>query len=120
MMAPQHALTGAVAWSVVVATQQLSATVLLAGYVVCAGAALWPDIDHPGSTVSRCLGFGTGALSWVICKLTGGHRRGTHSLFGVAVFTGCVWLSVEMRPEWYGIVPTALMLFITLTALCKL
>jgi membrane-bound metal-dependent hydrolase YbcI (DUF457 family) len=53
---------------------------LVAGTVVCAGAAMLPDLDHPNATVARSLGPITAVLSKVVSKLAGGHRMGTHSL----------------------------------------
>lgn len=58
----------------------LSVNELVAGTVVCAGAAMLPDLDHPNATVARSLGPVTGVLSKVIATLAGGHRMGTHSL----------------------------------------
>ncbi len=54
---------------------------------VCAGAAVLPDIDHPASTVARCLGPLTGLLARIVVIVSGGHRRGTHSAVGAALFT---------------------------------
>lgn len=50
------------------------------------GAALLPDIDHAGATVAKSLGPVTGALSSAANALFGGHRKGTHSLLGWALF----------------------------------
>ena len=57
------------------------------GGVVSAAFALLPDIDEPGSTVSRKLGPLSRAVSKATNKLAGGHRQATHCLlFVVAVF----------------------------------
>lgn len=61
----------------------LSGPELICGAVVCAGAAMLPDIDHPQATVARSLGPVTGFLSRVVSKLAGGHRNGTHSLLAL-------------------------------------
>jgi membrane-bound metal-dependent hydrolase YbcI (DUF457 family) len=66
---------------------------LIAGTVVCAGAAMLPDIDHPNATVAHSLGIVTAAISKVVSKLAGGHRMGTHSIpfalgLGVATTLG--------------------------------
>jgi membrane-bound metal-dependent hydrolase YbcI (DUF457 family) len=47
---------------------------------LAAGGALLPDLDQPGSTISRSLGPVTEALAHVVHRLSGGHRRGTHAL----------------------------------------
>ena len=65
MMGGHHAISGTAAWmalagSATVCGHQaglglwdLSSEQVLAGAVVATGAALLPDIDHPGATVSR-------------------------------------------------------------------
>src|SRR4051812_7390341 len=64
-----------------------SAVGLAVGAVAAAGAALLPDLDYPSSTVARALGPLSRALARVVAVVSGGHRQGTHSLVGVAVFT---------------------------------
>ncbi|GAB3456566.1 metal-dependent hydrolase [Streptomonospora sediminis] len=60
MMAPSHAATGLLAGVLTTAAMAPVMAVgpmeLLAGAAVGAGAALLPDIDHPGSTVARSHG----------------------------------------------------------------
>jgi len=60
---------------------------LATGIALSAGAGLLPDIDHPDSSVALSFGFLTNGFSWLVEKLSGGHRHGTHALIGVAVFT---------------------------------
>lgn len=69
MLGRAHALSGVTGWLSLCAgaaalghTAQPSTVVV--GAAVAAGAALGPDIDHPGSTVSRSLGPWTKAASW--------------------------------------------------------
>jgi membrane-bound metal-dependent hydrolase YbcI (DUF457 family) len=68
-MAPSHAATGAAAGVAgTLATAPLSGMeagpwVLATGALIGAGAALLPDIDHPGSTATRSQGPVTGLLS---------------------------------------------------------
>src|SRR5215472_18774914 len=66
---------------------------ILAG--LTAGAAVMPDIDHPGSSLAHCFGFLTGAVAWLIGLISGGHRHLTHSLLGIAGFTALAWLAVS-------------------------
>ena len=56
-----------------------------AGVLLTAGAGTLPDIDHPDSTISREFGFLTQAFAWLVDRLSGGHRHGTHSFVGIAV-----------------------------------
>lgn len=68
---------------------------LAAGAIVVAGFALLPDIDEPGSTVSRRFGPVSRAVSKVTNKLAGGHRAATHSLLFVGAVFGAMWLAAK-------------------------
>jgi membrane-bound metal-dependent hydrolase YbcI (DUF457 family) len=58
----------------------------LAAFAVCAaGAALINDLDHPDSTIARTFGPLTVALAHAVRWASGGHRRGTHCLLGIAL-----------------------------------
>jgi membrane-bound metal-dependent hydrolase YbcI (DUF457 family) len=92
MMARSHALSGAAGWLAVApklaeATgHPLSPGALAASTVVCAGAALLPDLDHEHGVLSHALGPVTHVLTEVVARVSGGHRHATHSLaFGAAM-----------------------------------
>jgi membrane-bound metal-dependent hydrolase YbcI (DUF457 family) len=87
MMGRDHALSGAVAFAALAAPLHVREAYLAAGVVLTAGAGVLPDIDHPDSTISRSFGFLTEWFAWLVDRLSGGHRHGTHSLIGIAVFT---------------------------------
>src|ERR1022692_2944317 len=87
MLGRDHALTGAFVFAALGPTLHVTGAHLAAGVALTAGAGVLPDIDHPDSTISRSFGFLTEAFAWLVDRLSGGHRRGTHSLFGIAVFT---------------------------------
>lgn len=109
MMGPSHAACGAAAWVALTADYTITlagAAVpvgfgllpvgdagVLTGALICAGAALLPDIDHSGGTVSRSLPPFSRWLARLVVGLAGGHRRGTHSLIGLGVFVLLAWLS---------------------------
>lgn len=98
-----HALSGAVtgsAASIYVLHLPLPQAALLAG--LTAGAAVLPDIDHPDSTLAHSFGFLTHAFAWLVGRISGGHRHGTHTLIGVAVFTALAWLAVTYRHDTAG------------------
>jgi membrane-bound metal-dependent hydrolase YbcI (DUF457 family) len=98
-----HALSGAVtgaATGLYVLHLPLTGTVALAG--LTAGAAVLPDIDHPDATLAHCFGFLTKMFAWLVGKIAGGHRKGTHSVLGIAVFTGLAWLAVAYRADTAG------------------
>jgi membrane-bound metal-dependent hydrolase YbcI (DUF457 family) len=91
MMGRDHALSGAVAFAALAPELHVTAAHLAAGVVLAAGAGVLPDIDHPDSTISRSFGFLTEWFAWVVDRISGGHRHGTHSLIGIAVFTAGAW-----------------------------
>ncbi|GGK72652.1 membrane protein [Sphaerisporangium melleum] len=108
MMGHTHALSGAAAWLLVapglvalpgvtalreipvlgglagdltpIVANALSPAELVAGAVVCAGAAMLPDLDHPHATIAQTFGPATWVLSKAVNWLSGGHRHMTHSL----------------------------------------
>lgn len=91
MMGHSHAASGAVLGLAAVPLlaelgAPTSARQLVSFVIVCAVAALWPDVDCQGSTISRAV-F---PVPWpwlrgwvwhaVVIPLTGGHRHRTHTL----------------------------------------
>lgn len=108
-MGPSHAACGAAAWVALTADYTVNLVDLsipigfgvlsvgnagvVTGALICAGAALLPDLDHPGGTVARSLPPLSGWLSRIVVKVAGGHRRATHSLLGLAVFTALAWVT---------------------------
>jgi LexA-binding, inner membrane-associated putative hydrolase len=68
----------------------------LAGHPV-RGAAVLPDIDHPDGSVAYSFGFVTEGFAWLIEHVSGGHRHGTHSLAGIAAFTGAAYVAEHYR-----------------------
>lgn len=88
MLGRDHALSGALAFAAVAPLIHVTGMHLAAGVMLTAGAGVLPDIDEPGSTIARTFGFFTGAFAWIVHRLSGGHRKGTHSFIGVALLTG--------------------------------
>ncbi|MEU4544394.1 metal-dependent hydrolase [Nonomuraea dietziae] len=114
MMGHTHALTGAAAWlglapvfaalplvnessrfiETGIMAGALTPAELIAGALVCAGAAMLPDLDHPSATIAQTFGPVTWLLSKVVSWLSGGHRGATHSLaFAVAAGFGAHYLA---------------------------
>lgn len=100
MMGPAHSLSGAAAWLGVGAAataldHPMPWPVLVAGALICAGAALAPDLDQKSATISRAFGPLSRILCAVIDRLatavyngtrgkgerrrSGGHRTLTHT-----------------------------------------
>lgn len=106
MLGKGHCLSAVATWlagcAAVDAVHPLGAGPVVAGTVIAAGFALVPDLDHPGSTVTRTLGPLTRLLSYGVasgsaaarkascrCCVTdrsGCHRTATHTAaFAVAL-----------------------------------
>lgn len=116
MMGPAHSLSGAAAWlgvgaAAVAAGHPMPWPVLVVGALICAGAALAPDLDHKSATISRAFGPISRGLCEIIDKLsaavykatrkkgdprrTGGHRTLTHTwLWALLIGTGTSLLAV--------------------------
>ncbi|MFD6099700.1 metal-dependent hydrolase [Nocardiopsis flavescens] len=112
MMGHSHALSGVVGWMAVVPLVQgtqflgldfnLGPSEIIAGSLVCAGAALLPDVDHKSATVTKTYGKVTEMLSDMLSFLFGGHRMGTHSFFfavlmGVLVQLLALWSELAVQ-----------------------
>jgi membrane-bound metal-dependent hydrolase YbcI (DUF457 family) len=103
MLGHTHALSGAVtgvAAGTLVMHLPATRLAMFTGLVIA--YALAPDLDHCGTTEARSFGFITEALAWVVEKLSGGHRHGTHSVAGIAAFTAVAWLACLFRDTWPG------------------
>jgi membrane-bound metal-dependent hydrolase YbcI (DUF457 family) len=109
MMARSHALIGAAGWlaaapSVASVTgHYLDGPTLAAGTLICAGAALLPDLDHPSGLMADTLGPVTHLLARRVARVAGGHRQATHSLLlGLAAGAG-TWALVRWVPGWLAL-----------------
>jgi len=124
MLGHDHALSGALAFAFVAPLLPVSGTQLAVAAALTAGAGILPDLDEPGSTIARTFGFLTGGFAWIVHQLSGGHRKGTHSLLGVALMTLlALWAGSWQRsapaqhPEvWWHLVPAGLILALLFSA----
>lgn len=117
MMGRTHALSGVVAGAA--AGQfiwHLNLPHLTVGAAIAAGAAVLPDIDHPDASCARSFGFVSEAFAWLIEHLSGGHRHGTHSLVGVAAFTGGAYAAEHYRYTLAGKIGLGLLLVLVLAS----
>ena len=55
------------------------------GTVVCAGAGLLPDLDHPSASPAQAFGPISKTAARAIARISGGHRHATHSLLGLTI-----------------------------------
>lgn len=123
MLGHDHALSGVLAFAACAPLFHLTDTHLAAGLVLTAGAAVLPDVDEPGSTIARTFGFLTGAFAWVIHRVSGGHRKGTHGFLGIAIFTAAAvgagdWQADAAlhHAQLWKLIPAALILALLLSA----
>jgi membrane-bound metal-dependent hydrolase YbcI (DUF457 family) len=92
----------------------LPPTAALAGFT--AGMALLADLDSVGSCASRSLGFLSKAVAYVIRGISGGHRHATHSVVGIAAFTGLAYLACAFRSDDAGKAGLALLVTLAVSA----
>lgn len=78
----------------------------LAGAIICAGAAMLPDADHPSATIARSLPPFSNVVTRMISAVSGGHRNGTHSVLGVLGFAAVAWIADRwaMPTEAWGVI----------------
>jgi membrane-bound metal-dependent hydrolase YbcI (DUF457 family) len=112
MLGHDHALSGALAFAGIAPELHVTGLHLAAGVVLTAGAGVLPDLDEPGSTIARTFGFLTGAFAWIVHKVSGGHRKGTHSIVGVAVLTAGAYGAGlwQAKHPWWHLIPVGLVL----------
>lgn len=119
MMGRTHALSGAALFTAGTIPLGLPWHQVLIGAVACAGAAVLPDIDHHGSHVARTFGPLTRGFAWVVGKVAGGHRNGTHSAMGVGLLASVVFFASAVYTQdratlWTGCVIAGAMLVVGL------
>jgi membrane-bound metal-dependent hydrolase YbcI (DUF457 family) len=109
MMGHTHALAGAAAWLGIVPLladhgMRMTPGQVLAGAVVCAGAALLPDLDHHDGSIANAFGPVTHVLCRIVAAVSGGHRHATHSLlFCLLTALGADWLATNAVQVWWGV-----------------
>lgn len=133
MMGASHAITGASAWVFLTSSATLpltgldrfawydtakgwpehiplglalldvSPTAVAAGAIVTAGAALLPDADHHNATIAHSLPPVSEKVCRGLSKMFGGHRKGTHSLLGVAFFMAVAWMMNQLSGALAGL-----------------
>jgi membrane-bound metal-dependent hydrolase YbcI (DUF457 family) len=90
-----HATSGTAAWFAVTAAlpafgtgiAPLEPAGVLAGAMVCAGAALLPDADHRSATIAHSVPVLGPLVTDAIGDASGGHRHGAHTLFAAVLVT---------------------------------
>ena len=77
----------------------VSPTGVVTGALVAAGAALVPDADHRHAMRAHSLPPLSNIMCIQVGRLSGGHRHGTHSILGLAVFVTIAALAGMWRIE---------------------
>lgn len=116
MMGVSHAVSGAAAWIAVTGTVPylssgalpLDPVAVLAGSLVCAGAALLPDADHHSATIAQSVPVLGRLTARTVEAVSGGHRHGAHSLLGAFVVTGAAWALTFATVEVDGVGPLSI------------
>ena len=126
MLGHDHALSGALAFAAVAPLLPVTGAHLAVAAALTAGAGVLPDLDEPGSTIARTFGFLTGAFAWIVHRISGGHRKGTHSLLGVALMTLAAYGAGQWQDSahvtaghtqlWWHLVPAGLLLALLFSA----
>lgn len=89
MMGYTHTLSAAAVW---VTAHELGFLApmdhgtLLVTTLACAGAGMFPDIDHKNGTIAHSMPPVSTVVSATVSAVSGGHRKGTHSILGVVFF----------------------------------
>jgi membrane-bound metal-dependent hydrolase YbcI (DUF457 family) len=119
MLGYSHATSGALVWlatapalSQALTGAPMSAPELAAGTVICAGAALLPDLDHPQATIAHTFGPVSHVASKLTFILSGGHRQGTHSLLFSVGFGLFAMLTGVASHAWHSTTPLAILVFL--------
>ena len=117
MLGHTHALTGLAAGAAaatLVLHEPLPSALTLT--VLSAAFATFPDLDQTCSSAGRSLGPVSRLAAIVIRRVSGGHRHGTHSVAGVAAFTGLAVLASAFRADIAGMAGLALLVALALAA----
>ncbi|SIL10818.1 inner membrane protein [Mycobacteroides abscessus subsp. abscessus] len=115
MMGYSHSVSAAAAWLALVETDIIpvqSPQILLVTALTCAGAGMLPDIDHKNGTIAHSIPPVSSIVSAVVSSLSGGHRKGTHSLVGLIFFWAVAILAERLTYQgipWASLLITAYM-----------
>lgn len=113
MMGYSHTISAAASWLVLVETgvvRVADTPTLIVSTLACAGAGLFPDIDHPNGSIARSIPPVSTWLARAVNTMSGGHRKGTHCLLGLGIFWAIAYFSAELTYRgipWLALLLTA-------------
>ncbi|MFI2745404.1 metal-dependent hydrolase [Kitasatospora sp. NPDC018623] len=124
MMGHSHAVSGAMLYAAsapflppLLLHATLQPADILMGTVLCAGAALLPDLDHHDGSIANFLGPVSKVLCRFVAWVSGGHRHATHSLLFVALTGGGTWAGVTYLGRNFTLGLTFFLLALAIRAL---
>ncbi|WP_237202703.1 metal-dependent hydrolase [Rothia endophytica] len=91
MMGYSHSVSAAAAWFALNESGLIhvhDTPTLIVTTLVAAGAGMLPDIDHHRGTIAHSIPPISRWVARLAAAASGGHRKGTHSIVGLAVFWG--------------------------------
>lgn len=94
MMGYSHSVSAAAAWLALNESGLIhvhDTPTLIVTILVAAGAGMLPDIDHHRGTIAHSIPPISRWVARLAAAASGGHRKGTHSIVGLAVFWGLAY-----------------------------
>ena len=99
MLGRNHATMGLLVAEGIALTTHLPLHGMIPMVVGVGAGSLWPDIDEHESKISFSLVPISTMVSAVMSRITGGHRRATHSPIGIGISTGLALLAAKYNPH---------------------
>ena len=111
MMGYSHTVSAAAGWIFLAefgVIHSPNAPTLIVTTLACAGAGVLPDIDHHNGSIAHSIPPISRWTARFVGFISGGHRKGTHSILGIIVFwalayfgssltyQGIPWLSLAL------------------------
>lgn len=110
MMGYSHTVSAAAGWLVLVETgvvQVPDTPTLIVTTLACAGAGMLPDIDHHNGSIANSIPPISRWVARIVGAVSGGHRKGTHSILGLVAFWAIAYFSANLN---YNGIPWASLL----------
>ena len=105
MMGYSHTVSAAAGWLVLseLGVIQIPNTpTLIITTLACAGAGILPDIDHHNGSIARSIPPVSGWIARIVGLISGGHRKGTHSILGIIAFWAIAYFSRILRRSGFA------------------
>ena len=110
MMGYSHTVSAAAGWLALVETgvvQVPDTPTLVVTTLACAGAGMLPDIDHHNGSIANSIPPVSRWVARIVGAVSGGHRKGTHSILGLVAFWAIAYFSASIS---YNGIPWASLL----------